>query len=286
MLTFVAVAREGSFGRAAASLLVSQPAVSERMASLERTVGAQLFARGARGSTLTAAGERLLPYARRSVDLVDEARRAVLVVDELPPLRVGVHVTFAHRAVPIVLAAIGDERRAIIVRDAHSEDVIAMLLDGVIDVGFVLPGARPPGLQFRALAPDPVVCVCAPDHLLAGRRRLPLTGLRDHFVAINRWGDGAERFVAALWGAGLPRWRLRECSDGITAVNLARRHQHVALVTASIAAEPLADGALAPILLAKPPVWRVPLSVAFRTRDKLVDPMPALVDYVRAMEAG
>ena len=106
LIAFLAVAREGSFGRAASSLLVSQPAVSERMARLEREMGATLFVRGARGTTLTLAGEHLLPYATRTIDLLDEAAAAVGVSEGSPRLRVAVHVTFAHRVVPLVLNAV------------------------------------------------------------------------------------------------------------------------------------------------------------------------------------
>src|SRR5580704_2177847 len=97
---FLVVAREGSFGRAASALLVSQPAVSERMARLEREVGATLFTRGARGTTLTAAGEHLVPYANRVSELMGEAVSSVRTLDSAPLLRVAVHATFAHRALP------------------------------------------------------------------------------------------------------------------------------------------------------------------------------------------
>src|SRR4051794_25797735 len=91
---FSAVAREGSFGRAASSLFLSQPAVSERIARLERVVGAQLFTRGPRGTTLTAAGQRFLPFAQRAAGLLDEGVRAAATSDHPVPLRVAVHITF------------------------------------------------------------------------------------------------------------------------------------------------------------------------------------------------
>ena len=73
MAAFLAVVREGSFGRAASSLLVSQPAISDRMARLEREVGTSLFHRSTRGAALTPAGDAFLPYAERTVDLLEDA---------------------------------------------------------------------------------------------------------------------------------------------------------------------------------------------------------------------
>ena len=62
---FLAVERQGSFSRAASELLVSQPAVSERIRHLERVVGTEVFERTTRGASLTPAGEQLLPFAKR-----------------------------------------------------------------------------------------------------------------------------------------------------------------------------------------------------------------------------
>jgi DNA-binding transcriptional LysR family regulator len=77
---FIAAAEQLHFTRAAASLFVTQPALSKQIASLERSLEVELFVRRHDGITLTAAGGAFLPYARRIVDLdeqaVDEARRA------------------------------------------------------------------------------------------------------------------------------------------------------------------------------------------------------------------
>jgi len=63
LLTFQAVARHGSFSRAAAALARSQPAVSHQVGALERELGTTLLVRGRAGAVLTAAGELLLVHA-------------------------------------------------------------------------------------------------------------------------------------------------------------------------------------------------------------------------------
>src|SRR6476469_3143393 len=73
---FAAVAREGSFSRAAERLYVSQPAISKHVASLERELGARLLERGRRGASLTPAGELLAEYVLRAEALLANARRA------------------------------------------------------------------------------------------------------------------------------------------------------------------------------------------------------------------
>jgi DNA-binding transcriptional LysR family regulator len=284
LAALLAVVREGSFGRAASALGVSQPAVSERMARLEREVGSTLFARGARGTTLTPAGEQLLPYAHRATGLLREAVEAVRAFDAAPRLRVAVHVTFAHRAVPLVLSALAGLRRSIKVRDAHSDEIISMLLDGVADVGFVVPITRPRPLRFLSLPADPVVCVCAPTHPLAGRRvTLPDLALGEHRLAFNRWGSGASDFVTRLHDAGVPEWCWTECSDAVTALDLARAHGHVALVPASVASERLSRHDVIRLDLRPAPKWSMPLVLAHRASDEYELAVAAIRTVARAL---
>jgi DNA-binding transcriptional LysR family regulator len=277
---FLAVVREGSFGRAASSLLVSQPAVSDRMARLERDAGAVLFQRSARGATLTPAGEAFVPYAERTLALLDEAVASVGALDGAPRFRVAVHTTFAHRAVDLVLASLGSLRRNITVRDAHTDTIVAMLMDGACDVGFVVPGARPRPLRFVPLPPDPVLAVVAPSHPLAGTAPA-LHDLADHRVAFNRFGSGAAEFVERLRRAGVPEWQWTECSDALTALHLAAHHGHVALVTRSVAESHGAATGVVPLRLQRVPRWTMALSLAYRTSDR---DEPAVRAVRRAVE--
>jgi DNA-binding transcriptional LysR family regulator len=72
---FVAVARLGNFTRAAEHLHLAQPSLSRQIAALEQDLGAELFHRARGGSTLTSAGESLLPLARRMLADAESVRR-------------------------------------------------------------------------------------------------------------------------------------------------------------------------------------------------------------------
>jgi DNA-binding transcriptional LysR family regulator len=265
--TFIEVVEKGSFGRAAGSMLVSQPAISDRILRLENVVGSGLFARRARGVVLTPAGERFLPYAKRIVGLLSEACGAARATDRPERIRVGVHSTFARQAVSMVVGALGDELWSITVRDAHTDQIIEMLLDGVLDVGFVLAGARPPQLRFVPLRPDPVVCVCAPDHDLAGRRRVSVSALSPYKVAFNRWGSGAAEALSLFESARLPVWSWTECPDSTTAVYLAQHCGYLAFVASSFVEDDLAGARMAKVRFQKSARWTVGLTVAFPSKD-------------------
>ena len=74
---FATVARIGGMNRAANELHTVQSNVTARVRTLEEELGVQLFHRGQKGVTLTAAGERLLPYAIKVTYLIEEAHKAV-----------------------------------------------------------------------------------------------------------------------------------------------------------------------------------------------------------------
>jgi LysR family hydrogen peroxide-inducible transcriptional activator len=87
----VAIAENGSFGKAAQACGITQPALSERVKRIELTLGVRLFERSKRGLTITAVGAQLVPKAR---ELLDEAMEIdqIVAASYAPlsgPLRIG-----------------------------------------------------------------------------------------------------------------------------------------------------------------------------------------------------
>jgi DNA-binding transcriptional LysR family regulator len=80
---WVAAVEEGSFGRAARRMHVSQPSLSQQVKVLEAELGGELFERLPDGIRLTPAGKEFLPHARRSVAAAREAMRAARAALEL-----------------------------------------------------------------------------------------------------------------------------------------------------------------------------------------------------------
>src|SRR6516225_9104818 len=81
---FLAVAEAGSVSGAALQLKLGQPTISRRLAEMEQTIGARLFARGVAGATLTTAGERLLAPATRMAEWAGEVARAAEAHEPAP----------------------------------------------------------------------------------------------------------------------------------------------------------------------------------------------------------
>src|SRR5216110_2305958 len=103
-LALEAVAREGSFGKAAAALGYTQSAVSQQIAALERIVGQRLVERpgGPKPVSLTAAGRLLLTHADAIAARVAAAQAdlTALAEGQAGPLRVGVYQSVGQRILP------------------------------------------------------------------------------------------------------------------------------------------------------------------------------------------
>jgi len=197
--TFRRVAQEGSITRAAAALFLSQPAVSAQMKALEQEVGHRLFRRGGRGVELTPAGRELLRYVEQGLAAIEHGVATVRGWPATETLAVGTVVSVSLDTLPALLDRFHARHPEVRVtmRTGHSGDVVRMILEGSVHVGFVVARPDHPGLASRLILEDPVILVGPPTHHLAGQR-IPLAALRCELVLLARWGEGFEQLQDAL----------------------------------------------------------------------------------------
>lgn len=139
--TFYLVAQTGGFHKAAEKLHTTQPAVSARIAQLERELKARLFERDKRGSHLTVKGRELLRYAERMIALRTEMVLAVAGPAALAgTVQLGVSDTIVHTWLPELLKRLNQEYPAITleINVDTSSSLAAALLDNTIDVALLL----------------------------------------------------------------------------------------------------------------------------------------------------
>jgi DNA-binding transcriptional LysR family regulator len=160
--TFLEIVATGSFVRAAERLSVTQTAVSARVRTLEELLGRTLFVRNKSGASLTPAGERFLRYASTLVQVWERARQQVAV----PPgrralLTVGCEISLWD---PLLLDWLLWMRHtaphlALRTEVGVSENLLARVSEGTLDLGVVYAPQQRPGLRIELLIEEKLVLV-------------------------------------------------------------------------------------------------------------------------------
>lgn len=206
------IADHGSFSRAAAALNISQPALSNSMAQLERSVGARVLERGRQGAKLTDVGAALVRHARAlQSQLAHAAEEAHLkALGGEGPLKIGVTPVTAANLVPQALGRLHRETPNISVSilEGVLDEAMTALHSGEVDI-VVGPVAVYPASQDlveETLVNDPLGIVMRAQHPLAKRRSLSLRNLRDVSWALPSERSAFRRQLEALFITAGVQW--------------------------------------------------------------------------------
>jgi DNA-binding transcriptional LysR family regulator len=205
LLTFRAVANERSFSAAARALALTQPAVSQQVAALEREVGARLLDREPGGLQLTPAGEVLLAHADAVAERLELAREQLAELASESRLRVGGFPSALAALVPTAVARLRETvpGAEATVEEGATDELAERVRRGRLHlaVGFQ-DAARPrrehPGTERRELLRERFMVALRPGHPLAEREAVPIAALADEpWVAPSDSGLIARACAAA-----------------------------------------------------------------------------------------
>ncbi len=191
-ITFVKTVELGSFTKAAAVLNYTQSSVSKMIADLEREWQVALLQRDRNGVTLTAAGERLLPYARL---LLEDYRKIEGCVDELHGLqtgkiRIGTFSSVAIHWLPNIIAHFqkdypGIEYEMLL---GDYEEVARWIDEGRVDCGFLRLPTKPE-FDTISIKKDEYMVVLPKGHSLAKKKTIPIETLEgEPFMLLEHGG--------------------------------------------------------------------------------------------------
>jgi DNA-binding transcriptional LysR family regulator len=223
LLALKAIAEEGTFGRAAASLGYTQSAISQQIATLERIVGQTLIDRpgGPKPVSLTEAGELLLRHADAIAARLQAAQADLAALDagDAGPLRIGTYQSVGAKILPELLREFTAQWPDVDITLQESTDDLDLVRGverGDLDLSFVVLPIDPGPYETVELFRDPYVLVVAADSPLATRDRAPsLRELLDHPLIANRTCRTTLRVEDRLRHAGRePRIAFRSDDNG------------------------------------------------------------------------
>lgn len=203
---FDAVAREGSFTRAAERLFISQPAVTGHIKALEERYQVALLRRTARRVELTEEGSRLAALTRTIFGLVDEAQTLLEANQQLLSGRLEVVADGPHLVMPM-LASLRQRYPGITVnlRLGNAQETLAALLAERADVAVLTEVEPRNGLHLQALAESRVCALVPAGHpWLAAPAGVRLEQLHQVIMVLREPGSITRRtFDAACGQAGV-----------------------------------------------------------------------------------
>jgi DNA-binding transcriptional LysR family regulator len=193
--TFKKVADLSSFSLAAQQLRLSQPSVSYQVKELEEAIGMPLLDRLGRKVQLTEAGSVLYSYARRALDVLDEASLALEEMHGIKRgnLRVGASTTVGIYLLPAALGAFKKLHPGLVIslEIGSRARVQEQVLLNELDLAVVGPALKDPDLAILPFISDELVVVAPANHALAGRRGLALKDLHDQPFVMRELSSGS-----------------------------------------------------------------------------------------------
>ena len=257
---FTEVVEAGSFSRAAATLFISQPAVSKAVAELERQVGVPLLDRSRRKITLTAAGDTLHRYA---VQIFVTERSAEIELARLRGvaegrLAIGASATIAVYRLPALLAEFRERYPGIelFLDIGTTNEIILRLWQSPLDIAFAEGPVHDDRLEISSWLSDNLVVICAADHPLAEQSEAPGTRLsldrvlEEPFIA-REPGSATRLFIdEELQRRDIALRVTTEAGSTEAIKELVKRGVGIALVSEAAIQEAVAAGSLAVLPIA------------------------------------
>lgn len=200
--SFLVLARTGNVTRAAEELQLTQPAVSNQLARLERELGLPLFDRTPKGMALTEAGRLFRRYAEEALGRLVDGREAIaqLAGLERGALAIGGGATATTYLLPPLLGRFHAQHPAIrlFVREQGSQAVVTSVLAGELDLGLVtLPLQAPSGarLHVERWVEDELLLIVPPGSPLERRRSFRWRDLEGQSLVLFEAGTAVRALI-------------------------------------------------------------------------------------------
>jgi LysR family transcriptional regulator, transcriptional activator of the cysJI operon len=222
---FLAVCEAGTMTRAATSVYLTQPSVSQVIAELEKEYGVRLFERLNHRLYLTAAGEHLRSYANHIVNLSEQVKKELTDLTAQGSIRIGASLTIGTHLLPGLIHAYRQALPEVeIFTQVDNTSVIEkLILDDRLDLGLVEGPVYSPQIREESLCEDDLVLICGPGHPFWNEGWIEINQLAGKPFIIREPGSGTrDIFERVMSGAGA-NWKIIGVYNNTEAIKQAVR---------------------------------------------------------------
>lgn len=285
--TFVAVAQQGTLGRAAETLNLSQPALSKTLNELEQLTGTRLFDRGRLGAQLTLVGEQFLTHAVKVLDALNTAGQALNRKDDQisDVVRVGALPTAALGILPSAIGQFQKQQKntTLQVATMNNTMLLAGLKSGELDLGIgrMSDPELMGGLNYELLFLESLKLVVRPNHPLL-HDTVTLSRVMEWPVVVSPKGTvprhNAE-VMLQMQGCKLPSGCIETLSASLSR-QLTVDYDYVWFVPSGAVKEDLRQGTLTALPVASPGAGE-PIGILTRVDPPLSSGAQSLLSAIR-----
>jgi DNA-binding transcriptional LysR family regulator len=196
LTTFLEVARQKSFSRAAEKLHVTQPSISAQIRALESHLGQRLLDRGGGKVTLTAAGKAFQPFAEQSLIQLKQVRLTLADMERTPrgSLTISANDSTALYVLPVLIGKFKKQypKVALNIVRAERSKTLELVLSREVEFGIVSLPVRDPRLHVELIHEDRLVLVVPAGHPLTLLERPTLSDAAKHEFLVPKEGRRRE----------------------------------------------------------------------------------------------
>jgi LysR family transcriptional regulator, low CO2-responsive transcriptional regulator len=286
LITFLEVAKQGSFSRAGEKVFRSQSAVSAQIRQLEQEYGDRLLDRSGKTVKLTPAGQVLFEYAERLKNLRDESLMAVADHGSTPrgTLLIGANEATCLYVLPDVFAEycrLYPTVQISIYRN-FSYKIVEKLENGSIDVGIVTLPVKSPSLKIQPIYRDKLMLMVSPRNPLARHRVVPVSEIVKHPLLFPKTGH-TRRLLDKLFRSQAYPVQIRMELPSVGMIkSFVAADLGVSLISESFARDEVRAGQVKLIELEDVDLWRE-LGLAYRRDRTLPRATTAFINTIRQL---
>lgn len=244
---FIAVVECGKMRRAAESLYISQPAVSQAIQELEEHYQVKLFERLSQRLAITEMGELLLPYARQAVELFENTEQVMKNAGEVSKIRLGASVSVGTTILNDLLNQYeknyGNLDTSVIIH--NTQTIESLIRSCKLDLGIVEGFVFNTDMKQIPLCEDELILVAGKPHPLYHKETITFEELQNEILISREEGSvNRNQFEQLLLERNISMQKKWTCTNSEAIKNAVEHGRGLAILSQMIIRKEVEEGSL------------------------------------------